>query len=518
MVPEVRQNLPEQQATGRRRLSQRWSMRQISVRSRILMAVLGLAALGLVVAGYTAFAIQQIQVESRINAELQADSEQFRLLHDVGVDPRTGESFSSPADLVHIAMQRIIPTRNEGAVGFVDGEVAFTSAVAPVALEDDAELVEALRPYALSDRASFTTISTSRTTYRAAVVPVHAQTTAEDIDGQDHEVATFVLAYDLTAERGVFADGFIIYAIVAAFSLVVVAVVGWIVAGRVLHPVRVLAGAARRIGREDISERIPVAGGDDLAEMTRAVNEMLERLEGAFRAQDQLVADVSHELRTPLTILRGHLEVLDVGDPADIVATRELAIDELKRMNRVVDDLTTLAQAEHPEFVQPQPTDIGTLTDEVFDKAIALGPRRWTIAERTEAVAMLDRERITQAWLQLAANAVKFSPEGSVISLASQVQGDDLLLSLRDQGEGIAEEDQQRIFERFGRTDKSKPGSGLGLPIVAAIVRAHGGHVVVESQPGAGATFTMVIPAGIVEVSGSQEGPSEPDTEGEAPA
>lgn len=147
-----------------------------------------------------------------------------------------------------------------------------------------------------------------------------------------------------------------------------------------------------------------------------------------------------------------------------------------------------------------------------------MGPRRWTIAERTEAVAMLDRERITQAWLQLAANAVKFSPEGSVISLASQVQGDDLLLSVRDQGEGIAEEDQQRIFERFGRTDKSKPGSGLGLPIVAAIVRAHGGHVVVESQPGAGSTFTMVIPAGIVEVSGSQEDPSEPDTEGEAPA
>lgn len=154
-------------------------------------------------------------------------------------------------------------------------------------------------------------------------------------------------------------------------SVLVVGLVGWLVAGRLLNPVRVLATAAHRISREDISERIPVSGSDDLAQMTRAFNSMLDRLQGAFRAQDQLVHDVSHELRTPLTIVRGHLEVLDVGDRDDVVATRELTLDELARMNRVIDDLTTLAQADHPGFLRTAPVEVGKLTDEVYDKRAA---------------------------------------------------------------------------------------------------------------------------------------------------
>lgn len=471
-------------------------LRGISVRTRILGAVVGLAALALVVAGYTAFFIQQIQVENRIDAELQADSEQFRLLHDVGVDPSTGESFASPADLVRTAMERIIPTRNEGIVGLVDGRVRYTSPVSPVPLEDDTEFIEAIRPYALSDRAGFTSVTTTTTTYRAAIVPVHGTPGAAQDQGVEGEqdVAAFVMAYDLSAERAVFSDGFRTYAAVAVVSLLVVGLVGWLVAGRLLHPVRVLATTAHRIGREDLSERIPVSGGDDLAQMTRSVNDMLDRLEGAFRAQDQLVHDVSHELRTPLTILRGHLEVLDIGDREDVAATRELTLDELKRMNRVVDDLTTLAQAEHPDFIQPAPVELGQLTDEVYDKARGLGDRPWLVDARAEGRVLLDRERITQAWLQLAANAVKFSPPGSAIALGSRVRDGRLLLSVRDQGRGIAEEDVEKIFTRFARADRSAPGSGLGLPIVAAIAVAHHGEVQVESEVSVGSTITMALP------------------------
>ncbi len=487
----------------------RWRrLRSFSVRVRILAAVIGLAALALGVAGYTAFIIQQIQVEARIDAELQADAEQFRQLHEVGVDPATGESFASPADLVRTAMERIIPTRNEGIVGMVDGKVRFTSPVSRVFLERDRELVEHLYDYAVSERASYTTVTTGTTTYRVAVVPVHAAGQATDIDGVDHEVAAFVMAYDLSAEKGVFSEGFLTYALVALLSLVVVGIVGWLVAGRLLHPIRVLATTARQIGKEDISERIPVTGSDDLAAMTRSVNEMLDRLEGAFRAQDQLIHDVSHELRTPLTIVRGHLEVLDAGDRDDVIATRELTLDELKRMNRVVDDLTTLAQAEHPEFVHPSPVELGTLTDEVYDKARGLGDRRWLIDARAEGEALLDRERITQAWLQLAANAVKFSPPGSVVALGSEISDGEVRLRMRDQGRGIAEEDIQRIFDRFERTDTSTPGSGLGLPIVDAIARAHSGTVEVESEVGAGTTFTIVLPHTAV------DGPSREESTG----
>lgn len=481
----------ERTGTKRRRV-----MGILSVRARILAAVVGLAALALTAAGYTAFVIQQIQVEARMDAELAADAEQFRVLHDVGVDPGTGESFASPADLVRTAMERIIPTRNEGIVGMVDGEVVYTSPVSSVNLEEDAELIAELSQYAVAERASFTTFRTSTTTYRSAIVPVHASGTADEA-GDGDEVAAFVLAYDSTAEKSVFAEGFAIYAGVALLSLLIVGLVGWLVAGRLLLPVRVLASRARRIGREDISERIPITRSDDLGEMTGSVNAMLDRLEGAFRAQDQLIHDVSHELRTPLTIVRGHLEVLDVGDREDVVATRELTLDELQRMNRVVDDLTTLAQAELPEFVQPKPIELGTLTDEVYDKARGLGQRRWLIDSRAEETALLDRERLTQAWLQLAANAVKFSPPDSVIAMGSSVSEGTIRLTMRDQGQGIGAEDMERIFQRFARTDTTAAGSGLGLAIVDAIAVAHGGRTEVESVQGAGATFAIVLPQSI---------------------
>ncbi|GAA3279701.1 HAMP domain-containing sensor histidine kinase [Nesterenkonia halobia] len=462
--------------------------RGLSVRSRILVAVVGLAALALLAAGATAFVIQQVQVEQRMDAELRADAEQFRVLHDVGIDPTTGEDFSSPTDLVRTALQRIMPTRNEDVVGMVDGEVAYTSSVTRMTMEDDDQLIEALAPLATAERSSMTTITTDVTTYRVAVVPVQPE------GPEDGSVAAFAMAYDASAEKDIFAEGFMIYAIVATLSLVVVAVVGSVIAGRLLRPVGVLAHSARRIGREDLTERIPVTGRDDLAEMTRSVNEMLDRLETSMRAQDQLVQDVSHELRTPLTILRGHLEVLDVGDPEDVIATRRLTLDEMQRMNRVIDDMTTLAQAGQPGFVHPAPVEVGRLTDEVYDKAVALGEQRWVVAARAEGEAMLDRERITQAWLQLAANAAKFSPPGAEVRMGSELVGSELRLTMRDQGSGIAEEDQERIFTRFGRTDASKPGSGLGLPIVREIVRAHGGRVEVDSELAVGTVFTIVVP------------------------
>lgn len=480
----------------RRGLPRAWRSGRFNVRARILTAVIGLAALALAVSGYTAFAIQQAQIEGRIDAELAADAEQFRVLHEVGVDPSTGEPFSSPEELVRTAMERIIPTRNEGIVGLVDGQVAYTSPVTPVRLEEDRQLMRALEPHALGDRATVVTMETETTSYRAAIVPVRGGLAAEAAGSaaEEPQVGALVMAYDIAAEKRVFAEGFLIYAAVALLSLGVVAMVGGAIAGRLLHPVGVLASSARNIGREDLSERIPVTGKDDLAEMTKSVNEMLDRLQESFQAQDQLIHDVSHELRTPLTIVRGHLEVLDVGDREDVTSTRELTLDELSRMNRVIDDLTTLAQAGRPDFLQRAPTDIGTLTDEVYDKALALGPRRWIVESRVETAAWVDRERLTQAWLQLAANAVKFSAPGSVIALGSAHSAAELRLFVRDQGEGIAAQDQHRIFERFGRTDATKPGSGLGLPIVAAIAAAHGGRVDLDSAPGVGARFTMVIP------------------------
>lgn len=498
-------------ATEPKRGMRRVLLSASSVRTRILAAVVGLAALALVVSGYTVFYLQLMQVQDRIDAELEADAREFVVLHEVGVDPSTGEAFASPSDLVRTAMERIIPTRHEGVLGMVDGEVMYTSPVADVALEDDPELVASLGGYATAERAQFTTISIELTTYRAVVVPVQASLDEEPGAGNNQAGAAFVMAYDQSAERAQFSGVFVTYTGVAAFSLLVVALVGWLVAGRLLHPIRLLAETSHRITQEDLTERIPVTGNDDLAAMTRSVNDMLDRLEGAFTAQAHLIHDVSHELRTPLTIIRGHLEVLHTDDHEDVLATRELALDELQRMNRVIDDLTTLAQADRPDFVSPVPVDLGTLTDEVYDKIFALGDRRWLVTERAEGEAVIDRERITQALVQLAANAVKFSPPGSVVSLGSRVQEDSVIFTVRDQGAGIAAEDLDRIFDRFHRSDTSQPGSGLGLPIVKAIAEAHSGSIHAESEVGSGATFSLILPQSAHSSTHSEHTPKDTD-------
>src|SRR5699024_2917573 len=138
-------------------------------------------------------------------------------------------------------------------------------------------------------------------------------------------------------------DTFRTYALVAAAALVVLAAVAWVLAGRLLRPVRALREAAEQISDTDLSRRIPVTGTDDLSELTRTVNDMLARLETSFRSQRLLLDDAGHELRTPITIVRGHLEVMDPADPDDAAATRELALSELDRMHRLTDDLVLLA-------------------------------------------------------------------------------------------------------------------------------------------------------------------------------
>jgi two-component system, OmpR family, sensor kinase len=222
---------------------------------------------------------------------------------------------------------------------------------------------------------------------------------------------------------------------------------------------------------------------------------MLDRLQGSMTAQRQLLDDVGHELRTPITIVQGHLELQDPSDAEDVESVRSIALDELDRMRLLVDDLVTLAAADRPEFATRHPLEVGRLTDDVLDKARSLGDRCWSVDARAEERWPLDPNRITQAWLQLAVNAVKFSAPGSPIALGSRSAQGELRLWVRDEGAGIAPEDQQRIFERFARGANSTraEGSGLGLPIVSAIAAAHGGRVELASAPGRGSTFTIVI-------------------------
>ncbi|GED08846.1 sensor histidine kinase [Cellulosimicrobium cellulans] len=481
----------------------------LTVRTRMLAAFLGLSALALLLAGGAAWFLQRGQIDARIDESLHRSATELKRLADSGVNPVTGEPFTSAEDVVVASIQLTVPAHNEGILGLREGRTPLVSQQdVRLRLEDDPELVAALAPLVAGDDVVLRSPRTATADYRALVAPV--QSVGGAGAAADQAPAALVLAYDRTAEHAEFAQVFRTYAVVALGALVLIGVVGWVVAGRLLQPIRTLSRTAQRIGDTDLSARIPVTGNDDLSDLSRTVNGMLDRLEGSFDSQRRLIDDVGHELRTPLTVVRGHLELMDPRDAADAAETRDLALDELDRMNRLVDDLVTLATAGRPDFVRPGDTDLGRLLDDVHDKVRTLGDRRWLVDARVDVAVLADGQRLTQALLQLAANAVKFSAPGSVVALGSAVSDDGahVRVWVRDEGVGIAPEQQERIFERFAQAttpgSTHPEGAGLGLAIVAAIAAGHGGRVLVASTPGVGSTFTLDLP--LAPVAGPSSG------------
>ncbi len=288
---------------------------------------------------------------------------------------------------------------------------------------------------------------------------------------------------------------------VAAAAAIGVLIVGTIVAffaaGRVLAPLGQLTETARQITESDLTRRIEVHGYDELAEQARTFNAMLERLEAAFESQRSLIRDVGHELRTPITIVRGNLEFLDADeDPEERRETIELVTDELDRITRLVDELLLLARSERPDFLELETVNLGTLSDELLAKASALGARDWRLESRGAGMIVADRQRLTQAVMSLAQNAVQQTSDGDPIELGTENRDGRARLWVRDWGPGIAPEEQSQVFERFarGRDGRGYEGTGLGLAIVKAIAEAHGGTVELTSRPGAGARFTIAVP------------------------
>ncbi len=474
-----------------------------TVRVRLLAAVVALTATALTVAGATGLALQLRDTDARIDDSLARAVTAVRTLEAEGQpdpaapgDPDARVPWTSLDTLLRKAVETRVPAEHEGVITLMDGVLHLRPAdeTGAVRLDTDRELMAWLGDVVRDDAVSApVTVATAVTEYRLVAVPV-------DVAVEPDTHGTVVVAFDRSALTAGVRRIFLTYSAVGLFALAVVSAVAWFVVGRMLRPVRMLRDTVRRVTESDLSERIAVLGKDDLADLAGSVNAMLDRLERAFGSQRELLDDVGHELRTPLTIVRGHLELLDPSDAADVRATQALALDELDRMQRLVDDLVTLATADRPDFVRPAPVDVGRLTDEVLEKARGLGEQRFVVVSRADVTAQVDAQRITQAWLQLLANAVRFSAAGSAVRLGSEVAGGRLLLWVRDEGPGVPPEEEERIFERFhrGRADRVQHGAGLGLPIVAAIAAAHGGRVFLEHPPpgaGPGVVFVLDLPA-----------------------
>jgi two-component system OmpR family sensor kinase len=333
--------------------------------------------------------------------------------------------------------------------------------------------------------------------------------TAEVVDGAYGEVwvtavpvmgadstSTLVIINFLDDEHTELRSTLQTYAIVAVLSLGLITLIAGRTSGRLLAPLRTVRETARDISTTDLSRRIPETGNDDITALTRTFNEMLARLEDGVEAQRRFLDDAGHELRTPLTVLRGHLELLEADNPVDVERTTALLIDEVDRMNRLVGDLILLAKSRRPDFVQPQPVELGDLTASLLDKARALGDRDWVLETSGHGWVHVDEQRVTQAVLQLADNAVKHTDPGSRIALGSERRATSVCLWVEDSGAGVREEDRERIFERFGRA-AVRPGDegfGLGLSIVRAIAEAHGGQIVVADAHPTGTRFEITLP------------------------
>lgn len=462
----------------------RWGIRQ-----RVVASYVGLLAAAIVVTLFASWLALVDRMEDDIESALAQEIEEVRRLSG-GTDPATGQPFGDDvAAIFRKFLSRNVPSDAEAFFTYIDGQLFLASFDAPRALLDDPALPAAWGA------------ATEPTWDRADTAAGEAWSLAVPIVGSDGRVlGVFVVVQFPAGARAELLDVMRTAAIAGALVLAAAAVAAWTLGGRVLHPIRRLTDTAHAITDTDLSRRIPVTGNDELADLGTTFNAMLDRLERGFTGQRQFLDDVAHELRTPITIVQGHLELMG-DDPAERAETLMIVHDELDRMNRYVNDLLLLAKSETTEFLRPEPIDLGELAASVGSKLPGLGDRAWIVTgPNPGSVAIVgDPGRLTQALLNLASNAVQHTSPGDAIEVGAQGLGHDgARLWVRDSGHGLEPGLAERIFDRSARGAASRSaradGMGLGLAIVAAIARAHGGDVSANDAPGGGAVFTITLP------------------------
>jgi len=291
--------------------------------------------------------------------------------------------------------------------------------------------------------------------------------------------------------------------VLAPLALAGSALGGWFLARRALAPVDGMVEAARRIEAEDLTKRLPApSGGDELGRLAAVLNDMLGRLERSFDAARQFSADAAHELRTPLTILKGEIEVAlrSSRAPAEIQQTLVSCLEEVDRLNSLVEDLLLMARMEADALgTRPSPVN---LTDVLGDAApalhelaakagnictVAAGPALWVDGYESLLFRLI---------FNLAENAIKYTSSGGRIEVTLERQDGLAGLQVKDNGPGIAPDALEHIFDRFYRGDPAREGigTGLGLALVRSIVQLHHGQIRVSSEPGRGSCFRVTLP------------------------
>lgn len=444
-----------------------------SVRTRLTVTVAALLLAVLTVTGVVIHLVESNRLQEQIRADVTQEFDEFGKLFK-GTDPETGDPFTNPDALLNLFLRRNLPGEDELLIGWVSDSPRFTSGAHGEWARTD-EFEDAAREL-VATGARRVMETAEHGTVLLSVQPLSLDTESTLAPDDALVIAVFLDAAERDLQQLMRT-----YVIVAALSWALVVLLAAWQAKTLLAPLGRLSQATRRISATDLSARLPVSGNDDLTALTVTTNEMLARLEASFASQRRFLDDAGHELKTPLTILRGHLELMDASDADELEETRALLLDEVDRMSRLVEDLILLAKSRRPDFVVASDTDLDQLITGVLAKIRALGDRDWMIDEVAHLRVPLDEQRITQALLQLADNAVKHTDPGAQIGIGASVVDSVVRLWVRDTGDGIAEADREAVLERFGRSSvrAGDEGFGLGLSIVAAIADAHGGTVLI---------------------------------------
>ena len=463
----------------------------MTLRTRLLMALVALTAIGLAVAGFVTYNQQQRFLLNRIDEQI-ADASRPVLGNLTGGFGGFGGGALGGLQYGTYGQLR----DSNGAV------VGNTLQVTERGKPKPEPPVLPTTLIATSDRHFNTHAAHGGTHYRVLATPIN------NTLGQ--ATGTLVIAVPLTDVDQTLHHLFLVELLVAGSVLLALALMSWWVVRLGLRPLERMGQTAGAIAHGDLSRRVEPA--DEKTEVGRlglALNSMLSQIEVAFAERTasearlrRFVADASHELRTPLTSIRGYAELFRRGAssrPDDLAKTMRRIEEAAARMGVLVDDLLLLARLDQGRPLERGPVDLTRLVAAAVDDLRATSPDRPVVYDTTGSIVVNgDEYRLRQVLANLLENARTHTPPTTPVEVHVTTAGPNAIIEVRDHGPGMTAEDAARAFERFWRSDPSRTrssgGAGLGLAIVAAITQAHGGHAEVETAPGQGATFRVYIP------------------------
>ena len=479
---------------------------QWSLRNRLVLGVVILSTLGFIASGVVAqkqiesFLIHQIDDQlinvgsgalPRVNLAGIVDDDEYQERR--GRPERDDDDVpQTPLDRVPTSTSLTLLDGNGAVVGGIGGDLNRVSVRDYIAGYTPTEVAEFEgRPF---------TIKAKGENFRVLALPLPSNlgsvAIAQSLDDVDRTLSRLQWLF--------FLIGFVIVGLIALASRTMIKVG--------LKPLSDVEDTAEKIAGGDLSARLPDAKPTtEVGRLTTSLNTMLARIEESFTvrktSEDKLrrfVADASHELRTPLTAIRGFAELHRQGAVAGEEDTKQLLArieGESLRMGSLVEDLLLLARLDQAREMEHLPVDIAKTTRDAVASAQVAGPGHpiSLVGDLDELYTLGDQHRIHQVIANLLANARTHTPVGTPITVSIAQSSDGVRIAVADAGPGLSAEDQKRIFERFYRADSSRvriegEGSGLGLSIVDAVMKAHGGTVSVNSEIGKGSTFTLFFP------------------------